>query len=167
MTLYDASYHKQVWDWLKPNPALRNSFMKMHLNMSARVLRNGGDFVQGGGGETSLFRGPHTFAHDWIAQDSVVCRTWTSMEQSRHYRTDNITLINPETHRSSYAIAMVAHALASNRRRAIINHRTDVIMVIKRVKGFKLQPLNNVRERSRGRPPVSFFVIDGLALWPR
>ena len=37
--------HKQVSHWLKLNPALGNSFVKMHLNMSSHVRRNSGDFV--------------------------------------------------------------------------------------------------------------------------
>ena len=62
---------------------------------------------------------------------------------------------------------MGADDLASNRRQAITNHRTGVIMVILCVKGIILHPLNNVRERPSGRLPVSFFVIDGFALWQR
>ena len=46
--------------------------------------------------------------------------------------------ITLDTHRPSYAIAMAADALASNRRQAISNHRTDAIMVMLRVKDIIL-----------------------------
>ena len=74
-----------------------------------------------------------------------------------------ITLITPDTHRPSYAIAMVVDALVSNKPQAISNHHSGVIMVVLRVKGIISCLLNNVRERSTGWPPASFFVIDGFA----
>ena len=79
------------------------------------------------------------------------------MEQSRHYRTDSTLVCHyVETHRPSYAIAMVVDALVSNRHQAISNHHSDVIMVILQVKDIILHPLNKQCsrevERSATRP---------------
>ena len=59
-------------------------------------------------GKLSLFHGPHTFARDWLAQDSAVCRTWTSVEQSIHYRTDP-TLIGLYVDHSWYTPTELRH----------------------------------------------------------
>ena len=83
-------------------------------------------------------------------------------QQNRlHFGRSLSSLITPDTHRPSYAIAMVADALVSNRRHAF-NHHADVFMFVLRV---ILHPLNKqcAREVDRGLPPVSFFVIDGFA----
>ena len=110
------------------------------------LLWNNGHFVQG---EMSLVysMAPHTFACDWLAQDSAVCCVWTSVQQSRHYRTDS-TLVGHYVDQSWYTPTMVADAMGSNSRQAISNHHADLIMFILRVKGIILHPLNKqcVRE---------------------
>ena len=112
------------------------------------------------GDELSLFHGPHTFARDWLAQDSAVCCAWTSVEQSTRLDTKYtpLTLITPDKHRPSYAIAMVADALVSNWRQAISNHQGDVIIFILRVQGIILHPLNKSCARVVGHLSVSLLL---------
>ena len=133
MTVYDTSCHKQVSDCLKPNPALGIHSWKC---IWIGLLRNSYHFVLG----------PHTFARDCLTQDSAACRVWTTMEQSRHYRTDS-TLVGHYVDHSWYTpielcMARFADSLASNRRQATSNQHAGVIMVILRVKGIISHPLN-------------------------
>ena len=60
------------------------------------------------GDELSLFRGPHAFACGWLAQDSAVYRAWTSVEQSRHYKTDS-TLVGHYVDHSWYTPTELRH----------------------------------------------------------
>ena len=121
ITLYDTSCHKQVSDRLKPIPAIGNSFMKMHLNKSSAKK---GPFNLPRRSWV-LFHGPHPPVRDWLAQDSAVSRAWTSVERSRHFGTDSnfgislrwALLIHID--RDTHTIAMIADALASNRRQTI------------------------------------------------
>ena len=100
------------------------------------------------------------YARDGLTQDPAVRRAWTSVEQSRSYRTDSSLVGTTDTHRPSYAIAMVADNLMSDRHQTISIHHADFLMIILRVTDIILHPLNNVRERS----PASFHMIDGFAL---
>ena len=146
MAVYDSSRHKQVSDCLKPNPALGNSFEYVFCEIAAFFVQE----------EMSPFHGPHTFGRDRLAQDSAVCCAWTTVEQSRHYRTDS-TLVGHYVDHSWYTPTerlrhcMVADELVSNMHQAIGNNHADVIMFILRVKGFILHPLN-------GHPSVSLLL---------
>ena len=161
MTVYDTTCHKQVSDWLKPNPTLGNSFMKMHLNMSSHVLRNGGDFVQV---EMSQV---YSAAHI-PSRGIAVCRAWTSMEQSMHHFDRSLRwslLIHTDRATPPWWLQMPWRQIGARL------SATTVLMwlwlyCMSRA-SYYIHWTNNVRERSRGRPPASFFVIDGFALWPR
>ena len=67
-------------------------------------------------------------------------------------------LITHDTHRPSYAIAMVADALASNRLQAIGNYHADVIMFIMRVKCVILHRLNKQCAREVERSATRQFL---------
>ena len=116
----------------------------------------------------SLFHGPHAFACDWLAQDSAVCRTRRSLEQSGHYRAASTVVSHyveqPDTYRPGHAIATVADDLVSNRRQAISNHLADLFMVLLRATDIMLHLLNEQCFET-GREVGHLLVIDGFALW--
>ena len=101
----------------------------------------------------------HTFVYNpEYTWSSIVKILWNRLDTTEHIsRWYVITLGTPDTHGPSYAIVMAADALVWNRHHAISNHHDQLIMVILHVSGIMSHPLNNARERSRGRPPASFF----------
>ena len=142
MTVYDASCHKQVSDWLKPKHALGNHSWKciwicllMFGEIAAILFK----------GDESIPR--PTYLRTWLASTRLLYvargRPWNSLDNTEHTPLSYvITLITPGICWPSYAIVMVAYVLASDRHQAISNHCTGVIMVILRVKGIMLHPLN-------------------------
>ena len=149
------SYFKQYQHWTFPKHS-HTRFVSLNVNRISIILN--GIWNPTGNLPESFSNARYMPQHmSYVRIQSRVHVKFDSeniVEQTRHYRTHS-TLVCHYFGHSWYTRTELR--LMWNRHRAISNHHAHLIIVILHVSGIMSHPLNNARERSRGRPPASFF----------